>query len=184
MLETPTQEFAGARVAIRKDYRIADEGLSVTVRYRIRNVGDKPFAGTFRSTLNLGLLTESNDEDHVQVGARKFPLAKPLDVKSAEQVVIHSATRHYDLTINSETGATVTARPLYTVANSEQGFERIYQCTELTFVWEVALEPDEHEDLVLATNVVAQIVEPEVPRPGGRRRRPAQPPAAARPLAR
>ena len=184
VLETPTQEFAGARVAIRKDYRIADEGLSVTVRYRVRNVGDKPFAGTFRSTLNLGLLTESNGEDHVQVGARKFPLAKPLDVKSAEQVVIHSATRHYDLTINSETGATVTARPVYTVANSEQGFERIYQCTELAFVWDVSLEPDEHEDLVLATNIVAQIVEPEVPRLGARRRRAPQPPAQPRPVAR
>ena len=183
MLEAPTQDFAGSRVALRKDYRMADEGLSVTVRHRVRNVGDKPFSGTFRSTLNLGLLTESIGDDHIQVGARKFPLAKPLEVKSAEQVVVHSATRHFDLTITTENGATVTARPIYTVANSEQGFERIYQCTELTFAWEVELGPDEHEDLVLATNVVAELVDVDVPRIGGRRRRAQPTPAAAgRPL--
>jgi hypothetical protein len=92
--------------------------------------------------------------------------------------VVHSATRHFDLTISTETGATVTARPIYTVANSEHGFERTYQCTELSFVWELALEPDEHQDLQLSTNVVAQLVEPEVPRLGGRRRRAPQPAVA------
>ncbi len=178
VLEAPTQEAGGTRVAIRKDVRIADEGLSVGVRYRVRNVGERPFAGTFRSTLNLGLLTEANAEDQVAVGARKFGLSKPIEVKSAEQVVVHSATRHFDLTISTETGATVAARPIYTIANSERGFERIYQCTELSFAWELSLDADEHEDLQLATNVVAQIVEPEVPRLGARRRRAAQAAAA------
>ena len=179
LLEAPTQDVGGTRLGIRKDIRIADEGLFVGVRYRVRNVGDKPFAGTFRSTLNLGLLTESNPDDQLAVGARKFGLARPIEVKSAEQVVVHSATRHFDLTISTETGATVAARPIYTIANSEQGFERIYQCAELSFTWDLALEPDEHEDLPLATNVLAQIVEPEVPRPGARRRRAAPQAATA-----
>ncbi len=171
VLEVPQREVGETKLAIRKDIRIADEGLSVGVRHRIRNVGEAEFTGTLRSTLNFGLLSEANAEDHVAVGARKFPLNKPFEAKAATEVVVHTATRHCDITLTLEKPARVTGRPIYSVANSEQGFERTYQCTELALDWELALEPDEHQDLQVSAAVVAQVVEPEVPRPGARRRR-------------
>ena len=171
VLEAPVQEVGETRIAIRKDIRIADEGLSIGVRYRVRNVGDEPFSGALRSALNLGLLSDANAEDHIAIGARKFPLNRPLEVKTANEIVVHTATRHCDVTITSENGARVHARPIYSVANSEQGFERTYQCTELGLEWDLALDPDEHEDVQVSAVVVAQVVEPEVPRPTGRRRR-------------
>ncbi len=169
LLEAPEQEIDGSRIAVRKDIRIAEEGREVGVRYRVRNVGDKPFAGSLRSALNLGLLTETNPADQILVGARKFGLAKPFEVKSTDRLVVHSVTRHYDLTITCEP-AQLTGRPIYTVASSEEGFERIYQGTELSLVWPLALESDEHRDVTIATSIVAEVVEPELPRPGRRRR--------------
>lgn len=169
VLEAPVQDIAQTRIAIRKDIRIVEEGREVTVRYRVRNVGDRAFAGALRSALNLGLLVESDPQDHLAVGARKFALAKPFEVKTADQLVVHSATRHFDLTLTME-NAQISARPIYSVANSEQGFERIYQCTELALGWGLALEPDEHQDVQVGASIVAEIVEPDLPRPGRRRR--------------
>jgi hypothetical protein len=172
VLEAPVQDFAGARIGLRKDIRIADEGLSIGVRYRIRNVGEKPFSGTLRSTLNFGLLSEANVEDRITVGSRRGGLGKPFDARNAGEIVLHTDTRHCEVKLTAEPGAELLARPIYTIANSEQGFEKIYQCTELALSWELALDPDEHMDVQVSAVVAAQLVEPDVPRLAGRRRRP------------
>src|SRR5688572_7513895 len=165
ILEVPARALASVPgLGIRKDIRIADEGLAAGVRYRIRNEGDDEIALTFTSASNLALLSESNAADILTLGTRKTTPGKELTNRNVGEVLVHSETRHFDITFAVDPAAEVTSKPVYAVANSESGFERLYEQTELTFSWQVSLDPGEHMDLEVRATAVGQMVEPEATR--------------------
>jgi len=184
ILEPPARSIAAVPgLGIRKDLRIADEGLAVGVRYRLRNDGDEDITATFTSALNLALLTENGAGDTITLGTRKTTPGKPLTHRNVTEVLVHSETRHFDITLAIEPGAEVAVQPIYAVANSEQGFERLYEQTEIACSWAVTIEPGAHTDLEIRATAVGQMVEPEIMRPTRRARRPAAPPAGTAPAA-
>jgi hypothetical protein len=65
----------------------------------------------------------------------------------------------------------VTTRPIYSITNSEQGFERVYQQLEIASMWNVTIEPDAHVDLEVRATAIGQMVEPDAVRPTARRRK-------------
>jgi alpha-amylase len=182
ILEPPARALAAVPgLAIRKDLRIADEALSVGVRYRLRNDGEDELALTFTSAMNLALLTENGAGDLITLGTRKTTPGKPLEHRNVTEIQVHSETRHFDVTFAVEPGAEVAVRPIYAVANSEQGFERLYEETEIACSWAVTIEAGSHVDLEIRTTAVGQMVEPEITRSTRRARRPAPVPAGATP---
>lgn len=186
ILEAPARALASVEgLGVRKDIRIADEGLAAGVRYRIRNEGDEEISLVFTSASNLALLTEGNAADVITLGTRKTTPGKELTNKNVAEVTVHSETRHFDITFAIDPPAEVTSKPVYAVANSEAGFERLYEQTEIACSWQVSLDPGEHTDLEIRATAVGQMVEPEATRAPARRRKttvPAGTPAeAARP---
>jgi alpha-amylase len=181
ILEPPARALASIPgLGIRKDLRIADEALAVGVRYRLRNDGEEDIALTFTSAMNLALLTESGPNDTITLGTRKTSPGKPLEHRNVTEIQVHSETRHFDITLAVDPGAQVAVRPIYAVANSEQGFERLYEQTEITCSWDVTIEPASHVDLEIRATTVGQMVEPEITRPTRRARKVVVP--AATPL--
>ena len=171
-LEPPARTLASIPgLGLRKDVRIADEGLAAGVRYRLRNDGEEPIELTFTSASNLALLTESGALDTISLGARKAQAGKPVDGRNVSEIAVHSETRRFDITFAIDPPAQVSVRPVYAVANSEDGFERLYEQTELACSWDVTIEPDAHVDLEVRCTAVGQIVEPEAQRQPARRRK-------------
>ena len=180
ILEAPARALADVPgLGIRKDLRIADEGLSAGVRYRLRNDGDDDLTLMFTSAMNLALLSDSGVNDTITLGARKTTPGKALEHKSVTEIVVHSETRHFDITFQVEPAAEVAVEPIYAVANSEQGFERIYEQTEIACSWPVTIEPGGHVDLEIRATAVGQMVEPELTRPTRRPRKTAAATAGA-----
>lgn len=172
ILEPPARALASVPgLGVRKDIRIADEGLAAGARYRIRNEGEEEIALSFTSASNFGLLSEQNPADVITLGNRKTSPGKELSHKGVSEVTIHSETRHFDISLAVDPPADVTSRPVYAVANSEQGFERLYEQTEISCVWAVSLDPGEHVDLEIRATAVGQMVEPEAMRAPVRRRK-------------
>jgi alpha-amylase len=172
ILEPPAKALAAIPgLGIRKDLRIADEGLSAGVRYRLRNEGDEELALTFTSSLNLALLSDSGANDTITLGTRKTSVGKPLEHRNVTEIAVHSETRHFDITMQVEPAAEVAVEPIYAVANSEQGFERLYEQTEIRCSWDVTIETGGHVDLEIRASAVGQLVEPEVMRPTRRARK-------------
>jgi hypothetical protein len=171
-LEPPTRSLASLPgFGLRKDIRIADEGVAAGVRYRLRNDGEESIELTFTSTSNIGLLSEQDPNDTITIGTKKTTAGKPLDVKNAGEVVVHSGSHHFDLTLAIDPPALVATQPVYAISNSENGFERIYQQLEVRMTWEVEIEPDGHVDLEIRGTAIGQMVEPEATRPTARRRK-------------
>jgi 4-alpha-glucanotransferase len=171
-LEPPARLLASVPgFGIRKDIRIADEGLAAGVRYRLRNEGEETIELTFTSASNIGLMNETDPNDTITLGTKKTTAGKPVDVKNVTEVLVHSGSRHFDLTLAVDPPALVSTKPIYAVSNSEQGFERIYEQLEITMTWTVEIEPDAHVDLEIRGTALGQMVEPEVTRPTARRRK-------------
>ena len=176
ILEPPAKALASVPgLGIRKDIRIADEGLAAGVRYRLRNDGEEAIELAFTSAINVGLLSEQNAADTVTLGTRKTTVAKPIEVRNTAEIAVHSESRHFDITFAVDPPCQGATKPIYSVTNSEQGFERVYQQLEIACTWEVEIEPDAHVDLEIRGTALGQMVEPEAARPTARRRRPATP---------
>src|SRR5687767_16020693 len=88
---------------------------------------DDETALTFTSASNLALLSESNAADILTLGTRKTTPGKELTNRNVGEVLVHSETRHFDITFAVDPAAEVTSKPVYAVANSESGFERLYE---------------------------------------------------------
>ncbi len=172
ILEPPARALASVPgFGIRKDIRIADEGLAAGVRYRLRNEGEDTISVTFTSASNVGLLGEHSAADSITLGTRRATPAKAIEARNVAQIAVHCETRHFDLAFAIDPPAQASSRPIYSVTNSEQGFERVYQQTEIACTWSVDIEPDSHVDLEIRATAVGQMVEPEASRPPTRRRR-------------
>jgi alpha-amylase len=172
ILEPPPRSLASVPgLGIRKDIRIADEGLAAGVRYRLRNDGEEAISLQFTSTSNIGLLSEQNPADVITVGTRKTTAGKPIDARHVSEIAVHSESKHFDIAIAIDPPCEVTTRPIYSITNSEQGFERVYQQLEIASIWNVTIEPDAHVDLEVRATAVGQMVEPDAVRPTARRRK-------------
>src|SRR5438128_5613362 len=165
ILEPPAKALASVPgLGIRKDIRIADEGVAAGVRYRLRNDGEETIELAFTSTSNVGLLSENDSGDTITIGTRKTTAGKPIEVKNGGEVLVHSGTRHYDLTLAIEPPALVSTKPVYAVSNSENGFERIYEQLEIGMTWNVAIEPDGHLELEVRGTSRRPLVQPRATR--------------------
>jgi len=99
-------------------------------------------------------------------------------------VELHPEARPFDITFAIDPPAETSIRPIYAIANSEEGFERLYEQTEIACSWNVTIEPDSHVDLEIRATAVGQLVEPELIKPAARRKRTTAAPAGADPAAR
>src|SRR2546425_1216893 len=97
ILEPPPRSLASVPgLGIRKDIRIADEGLAAGVRYRLRNDGDVAIELSFTSASNLGLLGENEAADVITVGTRKTTAGEPIGGRHVTHVQGHSESEHLD----------------------------------------------------------------------------------------
>jgi len=181
ILEPPAKSLASVPgLGIRKDIRIADEGLAAGVRYRLRNDGEETIELSFTSASNVAFVGDANPGDLITLGTRKTTPGKALEgVRNVTEVAVHAEARRFDITFAIDPPAETTVKPIYAIANSEEGFERLYEQTEIACSWNVTIEPDSHVDLEIRCTTVGQLVEPELVKPAARRKRAAAAQAGA-----
>jgi alpha-amylase len=173
ILEPPARALASVPgLGIRKDVRIADEGLAAGVRYRLRNEGEETITLTFTSACNVAFVGEANPGDLITLGTRKTTPGKALEsVRNVSEIAVHAEARHFDIAFTVDPPAETTVTPIYAIANSEEGFERLYEQTEIACSWNVTIEPDSHVDLEIRATASGELVEPELVKPAARRKR-------------
>ena len=173
ILEPPARSLASVPgLGVRKDIRIADEGLAAGVRYRLRNDGEETIELTFTSASNVAFVGEANLGDLITMGNRKTTPGKALEnVRNVTEILAHSEARRFDITFAVDPPAETSVTPIYAIANSEEGFERLYEQTEIACSWNVTIEPDSHVDLEIRCTTVGQLVEPELVKTAARRKR-------------
>src|SRR5205823_14224770 len=147
--------------------------------------GENTIALTFTSASNVAFVGEGNTGDLITLGTRKTAPGKAMEgVRNVTEIAVHSEARHFDITFAVDPPAETSVQPIYAIANSEEGFERLYEQTEIACSWNVTIEPDSHVDLEIRATAVGQLVEPELTKPAARPKRTAAAPAPADTVAR
>ena len=138
-----------APLHLSKRIRLATDAAAIEVEYRLHNSGDLPIDVRFGIEGSWGLL-----------GGGHNPLAwyEINGAKSAEDAALDVAGTTTDIQcvalVNSGVGVRVTLIPgehadlwrfpIETVANSEAGFERSYQCSATLLHWPLHLAPGDY----------------------------------------
>jgi len=113
---------------------IALDGATVTVRYRVHDGA----GGRLATTLDLAMPSCDGVAGRYIVGG-SIPggFGQPLDLERASEVVLDDRHMQGSVVLRLDPPARVTARPYYTVSQSEEGFERVMQSVTLEVAWPV-----------------------------------------------
>jgi len=133
------------QVAVRVEKGIALEAGSsdLWVRYRLTNLGDGPASLRFGVEVNWGVVGGDSKYGELRVAEGESRRLSDLGEQSAVSTLV-VASRLPDLAgevaLSLSRPAHLWHFPLEAVANSEAGYERVYQGTCTLLWWEVALE--------------------------------------------
>jgi hypothetical protein len=134
-------------VRVHKEIRI--EGPRLTAHYRLENSGSNPVASTFAVETNWAI---TDPASHAHLDGREHPVSEVHDVAEAWQAVLRDSWWPRAVTADFAR-ARVWLMPVWTVSNSEAGFERIFQGLTCVTLWTIALEPRQSWETTLAVTL-------------------------------
>lgn len=128
----PTLHFAGerGRLLVNKQIALTAGGLCVSYRF------DGEAAGDFLTEINLAMPSCDGPagrflyHGHVPGG-----FGQPLQLEAADEITLQDDVLGSALILRFSKPARFRAQPLYTVSQSEAGFEKIMQALTITLAW-------------------------------------------------
>ncbi|MBF0171604.1 MAG: DUF1926 domain-containing protein, partial [Nitrospinae bacterium] len=133
-------------LTLTKIYRMNDRDASLTVEYLLENADGEPVTVKVATELNLTLLAVDAEDRYWtggSAGQTRPRLKESLEDDGVNQVGLADEYFGFAVTAASEPSSTAWRFPVYTVSQSEGGFERTYQGSCMTFVRSVTVAPGE-----------------------------------------
>jgi hypothetical protein len=117
------------------DKQVLLQGARLTAWYSFAGVSH----GTFRTQLNIAMPSaDGYSGRYILRGDIPCGFGQPLDAAEVAEVVLDDRFMRGSIGVIASRPATVRARPLHTVSQSEDGFEKIMQCVTLELEWPLA----------------------------------------------
>ncbi len=136
-------------MTVRKDFRL--EGRTLTADYAL-SAGPGPSREVlFCSEINLHLPTGTGARG--EVDGRPVPLDAPHEETAGTQVTLSDPVLPELLTLKASVPGDVWCYPVYTVSQSESGFEVTYQATCVCFAWKLDFSREKQLSLKLTLSV-------------------------------
>lgn len=149
-LDAAGAEFAAAVDAIAVEKRYALEAEALQVRYGVRLLASA--RGAFSVELNLAMPSCDGPGGRLEVnGAVRGGLAEPARVEACARMRLIDDELPGELQLAFSPPALVEMAPLFTVSQSEAGFEKIMQAVTVTATWR--LEGDAGAEAAFAVSV-------------------------------
>jgi len=150
-----------ARCAVRveKTYALSSDSDSLKVSYRIESHADRQLDICFAPELNFNFLAPEADDRYffdpqAGPGAKGARLSTEAVQEGCQGLGILDEWLGVKLMVKLAWPASLYRYPVYTVSNSEAGFERVYQGSAILAAWSLALKPKEAWSTHLELTVV------------------------------
>jgi alpha-amylase len=134
---------------VRINKEIGIEGPRLSARYRLENAGAESVASTLAVETNWAIFDPAAT---VLLDGRRYTVSDLHDVAAGTQVVLRDDGWPGPVTMKFS-AARVWLMPVWTVSNSEAGFERIFQGLTCVTLWSIALEPRQSWETTLAVTL-------------------------------
>lgn len=119
------------------DKQISVDGPRLTAHYRLENTGSESVGSTFAVETNWAIF---DPEAAALLDDRRHSVSELHDVGGVTVVVLRDTGWPAGVVVKFS-AARVWLMPVWTVSNSEAGFERIFQGLTCVMLWPLALEP-------------------------------------------
>jgi alpha-amylase len=135
-----------ARLHLRKQITLVPDAAAIDVHYTLRNTGDWRVQTRFGVEGNWGLLGGGHNpfawyEIDGESPAEDATLDAPGTAQAVRQMALVNSGVGIRVTITLAQPTDLWRFPIETVANSEAGFERSYQCSATLLHWPLNLAP-------------------------------------------
>jgi alpha-amylase len=150
-LEAPldiSSGYAGPSLKISKEFVFAPTsgGFRIRCRLRLQVVGQSPrsllqFQAGLEIVINL--LAPNEPDRYIEVGGKNGPSRHPLKWGGESAAPVIRAVDEWQnvaIRMDAPSAAKFWTVPIDTVSESEEGFERVYQGSQIMAVWPVKLE--------------------------------------------
>jgi alpha-amylase len=139
---TRTAEAPGGRVHIDKVVAFDADGRTLRARYRLTGVeGDVD--ARFAVEHNLGLFFDEHPQGEVALGQRHFSLRRGGAARQTPEATVTLGEHGISVHMTTDRPADIDVRPVFTVSQSEAGFEEIPQSLACLYSWPLRLAPGE-----------------------------------------
>lgn len=141
----------GFPVGVEKHFGLRVDAAEISVRYVLRNEGDRPVELCFGTEINVNLLAGNDPSRYLQLGGtgERFPISSDGVTLDVAKITMVDEWQKIRLELTANGPATLFRYPIETVSNSESGFERTFQGTCLAPSWTFRLAPGEKRELNL-----------------------------------
>jgi alpha-amylase len=139
-----TGAVGGVPVTLVKAMTMNETDASVTVAYEATNVGKHPLTTVAITELNVTLLAVDADDRYWTGGVAENDrprLNRSLEDAAVDAVGLADDFFGFEIVAATDTPGAVWRFPVYTVSQSEAGFEKTYQGSCLAFLRPLALAP-------------------------------------------
>jgi alpha-amylase len=150
--------FPGGAVPVRVEKEIFLRGNSgrLAVRYSVQNLQSAAIQTIFGTEFNLNLLGESAPDRYYRINGNKPKnpwMGSWGETEGVEEVRLVNEAMNIFIHLHFEIPARLWRFPVYTVSQSESGFEKIYQGSSLLPHWDLSLGPWEEWNLSMQIEI-------------------------------
>lgn len=146
------------KVSIVKEITLPQKGADMTVKYTLKNTGERAIDTFFAPEFNVTMPDADSDKYKVFFdGEEGGGLSESVEAEDAKKVTIKDTTG--DISWGLETSKKFRAWqfPLRTVSQSEKAYELNYQGTVILAAFKLALAPGEQESIILNVSLTGTI---------------------------
>ncbi len=154
-MEVPLREN-GVDLALGKAITVEAAKERFEVRYRLRNVGERPVWGKFVSEWNLNFLSGAGpDRWYEGIGERNEELSSRGATPALRWFRIVDRFRRIGMEVEADRDFALLRHPVETASLSESGVERIHQGVCVRLLFPVRLGRGESEEYFLSWSVIS-----------------------------
>jgi alpha-amylase len=144
------QQDSFAPLRVEKRVQLARGSTDTNVGYKLTNSGSRTLSLRFGVETNWAMLGGNGPHAHYTLpGSERLPLDARHETEAAHEIRLVLEWKGMDVGLHVSRPTTFWCFPLETISNSEAGFERVYQGSSVTAVWDVNLEPGSHWEVGL-----------------------------------
>ena len=142
-------------VRVEKHITVQAGSDAFPIQHSLLNHSDKPLKVRFGVEFNFALQAgDTFDRYYIIPGRKKNPrLGSVGEDKNLSQVSLVEEWIGLKITLESKPPATLWRFPIETISNSEGGFEKVYQSSSATFLYDLTLNPESPCNLNLKLNL-------------------------------
>jgi hypothetical protein len=146
----------GVPVFVSKEITLPKKGSDISVKYALRNEGDRALDTIFAPEFNVTMPDANADKYRVSFdGEEGCGLGETVEAEDTARVEIKSSGRELSWRLDVPGAFRIWHFPLRTVSQSEKAYELNYQGSVITPSFRLSLAPGQEKQLTLSVHLVA-----------------------------